>query len=607
MFVLHVKPIRGKPFSQPLNTELIIGRSRTCDVVINDEAISRRHVRIFPREDDWYLEDLGSRNGTLVDDCQVVEPVILLESSMINLSGNTLYLSRDSSYQDPESSPALFGGTLLRSATDLLSRNSFGKDSDDGTLKKVAGRLSLLNELHGALGKPLTTDALLELVLEKVFDQLRPEEGCIYLKEGERLIVAARRTLPGCKESSLYSQTLVEEVATRGQAALITDLATDERFNQSQSMVSAGIRSLVAAPLMDSEGIIGMLVLASRAAVRSFNEDDMALLVSLSSLSALRIRNLKLMEEAARHLRDLNEELERKVAERTAALAETNRELLAKNEEILRKQKQLLVQAKMASVGTMAAGVAHLIKNPLNFVKNLSEVSSDLIVELQEIFTDEVRARLESASLEEFDEIVEDLKANCRIVHNHGVRADQIVVSLMDYAREPGKVDRSDQDIAALVVEYTELAIHSRLGKKGEPDPYSVEVKHYHQPNTGSLNVYAGDLSRTIINLVNNCLDGIEARAENETRFIGKIQTFTERIHEHVVIRIRDNGEGIEPRNKDEVFTPFFTTRHDDSHLGLGLSMSFDAITERHNGSLKLSSEYGSYTEVEIRLPLKQH
>jgi serine phosphatase RsbU (regulator of sigma subunit) len=115
--------------------------------------------------------------------------------------------------------------------------------------------------------------------------------------------VAARRALPSAPEDALDSTSLVREVVERGLAALVLDARTDERFAEAHSMLDLGVRSLLAAPLLDAEESLGMIALDSRLGVRQFTEDDMELLVSIASAAALRIRNVALTEEAAERRR----------------------------------------------------------------------------------------------------------------------------------------------------------------------------------------------------------------------------------------------------------------------------------------------------------------
>jgi signal transduction histidine kinase len=388
-------------------------------------------------------------------------------------------------------------------------------------------------------------------------------------------------------------------VVENGLAALVADVSTDERFSQSQSMVSAGIRSLLAAPLLDAEGCLGMIAMASRLAVRQFTEEDMALLVSLASLAALRIRNLTLMEEAAESLRNHNVELERKVAERTAELAAKNQELERKNEAILRTQNQLIIQEKMAALGTMAAGVAHQIKNPLNFVKNLSEVSGEMFRELEQLVGDGPGST-DAEYAQNLSALLEDLRRNAEIINHHSRRADRIVVNLMEYTNEPGKSNRQCVEVNPFLEKYIGLACESYSASRADLD---LQIEWALGPQVGGFTVFPNELSRALVSIVENAIDAMwQARQRDPAR--AAALTITSRGEpDRVIIVIRDNGTGIPADQLDKVFTPFFSTKHEVTNIGLGLSLAYDTITQRLGGKLDIQSEDGQYTEVTVVVP----
>ena len=183
------------------------------------------------------------------------------------------------------------------------------RDLDTEALRRHADRLELLNEVHRALGRSMALPELLELILDRALTALAPGGGrhrpARRPREYRR---ATARRAPGSRAEALLSRTLHEEVIEKRQAALVCDIAADERFGHAASLLMSGIRSLIAAPLYDDQGPLGMIALDSRAHVRSFTEDDLELLTSLASVAALRIRNIALAEESAERRR-LEEEI----------------------------------------------------------------------------------------------------------------------------------------------------------------------------------------------------------------------------------------------------------------------------------------------------------
>jgi serine phosphatase RsbU (regulator of sigma subunit) len=316
MSVLHIIPAQGDPFKHPLEGDsIVIGRSSECDLVLEDRFLSRRHTRLFKSGSDWLVEDMGSRNGTILNGTLVDEPTKVKFGDRLQLSGSSVSIQRTSEPSRITESQVTDLGqhTILRSASELMSDSESTKtdEIDDAeALRRVANRLKLLNTVHHALGQSVDLDELLNRILTGAFEHLKPEEGVIFLKDSNgEFYLAASHNAPGTKSEYLYSRTLIHEVAEQAKAALVIDMETDEKFGGAQSIMASGIRCLVAAPFLDHEGSVGMIALSSRAFVRQFTEEDMALLVSIASVAALRIRNVALAKEAAERQR-LEEEVQ---------------------------------------------------------------------------------------------------------------------------------------------------------------------------------------------------------------------------------------------------------------------------------------------------------
>jgi serine phosphatase RsbU (regulator of sigma subunit) len=193
---------------------------------------------------------------------------------------------------------------MFRPAADLLSAAQPAAAARDKPLDRYSERLEIMNDVHRALSRSISLAELLELILDRVFGHLRPEEGAILLRRGggEFYRAATRSSGPHPGEFA-YSRTLLHEVTEKGMAALVLDARQDARFAEAESFISSGIRSLVAAPLLDGEGCLGMIALTSRIEMKPFSNEDLELLVSLAAVAALRIRNVALAEEAAERRR----------------------------------------------------------------------------------------------------------------------------------------------------------------------------------------------------------------------------------------------------------------------------------------------------------------
>jgi serine phosphatase RsbU (regulator of sigma subunit) len=326
---LRLEPRDGEAFRRELRTQsAILGRSSKADIVLPDRFLSRQHARVFLSDGIWLLEDLGSRNTTFLNDRPVAEPTPLRPGDVIRLAESRVIVEGPEG-EAPGPAEGLVGGdedrlpgsTILRPAAQLLSEQRAATAAGDAAA--LSGRLRVLNEVHRALAAPITLEGLVNLVLDRAFAHLQPEEGAIFLRgEDGALHRAGVRQAPSVKGEPLFSRRLVEEVVEKGVAALVTDASLDERFAAAESIVVSGVRSLVAAPLLDAEGCLGMIVLSSRRRPQPFVEADMELLAALASAAALRIRNLALAEETARR-RLLDKELDLAADIQTAMLSRT--------------------------------------------------------------------------------------------------------------------------------------------------------------------------------------------------------------------------------------------------------------------------------------------
>ena len=280
----------------------MVGRSSRADLVLSDRFLSRQHARFYRQGGGWMVEDLGSRNTTLLNGRPVTAPSPVGPGDLVKLSETVIAVEGEGGAAAPppgEERTSSSDTIVLRSASELLAAAE----------RESAGRLKLLNEVHRALAATQSLNELLEMLLDRAFQHLGPEEAAVYLKRphGGLERVASRR-LPGAKGEVFNSRSLEHEVVDKAQAALVLDALTDERFAAAESILSSGVRSLIAAPLLDASGSLGMLVLGSRIHLRRFSEQDMELLVAFASVAALRIRNLALAEEAAQR-RALEKEL----------------------------------------------------------------------------------------------------------------------------------------------------------------------------------------------------------------------------------------------------------------------------------------------------------
>ena len=294
---LRVVSADGRRFEHDVEgEEVVIGRSSRAGLALADRAMSREHARIRKDDQGWTVEDLGSHNGTRLNEAPVEGVRRLRDGDTVSLGGSVLTLE----IQGEEGSPS-GDSVIYRSAKDLLHSASGSTDVSGvgAASRKAEGRLHMLNQVNQALASSISLEELLELILDRAFVHLKPQEGAIYLRDAAgNDICAARRSTPGRESRPMHSKSLLHEVIDKGMVAHVVDSSVDERFSESKSLMMSGLRSFIAAPLLDEQGALGMVVVGAALGVRSFRDEDLELLVSLASVAALRIRNVRLVAEA---------------------------------------------------------------------------------------------------------------------------------------------------------------------------------------------------------------------------------------------------------------------------------------------------------------------
>ena len=258
-------------------------------------------------------------------------------------------------------------------------------------------------------------------------------------------------------------------------------------------------------------------------------------------------------------------------------------------------QSQLVQSEKMVALAALTAGVAHEIQNPLNFVNNFSEVSLELVAELEDERQEPVRdPDLEAA-------LLSDLKQNLLKIHQHGTRAGEIVKGMLEHAHaDTGQ--RQAVDLNALVEEYLRLAYHSLQAKHRD---LTVARAFDLDPHLGPLQLVPQEMGRVLLNLFTNAFYAVQHKAAAlGPAYAPEVRVCTRRSGAgDVEVSVRDNGTGIPPEVVEKIFDPFFTTKPAGEGTGLGLWLSYDIIVKGYGGQLAVQTKEGEYTEFMMTLP----
>ena len=301
----------------------------------------------------------------------------------------------------------------------------------------------------------------------------------------------------------------------------------------------------------------------------------------------------KHMEEF-KAINERNTQLDYLVAERTSELTKQKDELQKTLELLQNTQQQLIQSEKLASLGELTAGIAHEIQNPLNFVNNFSEVSMEMIDEMEE--------ELNGGDKDEAVAIAKDIKQNLEKIRHHGQRADSIVKGMLQHSRAGNNV-KEPVDINKLADEYLRLAYH---GLRAKDKSFNTELVTKFDPSLPKVAVVPQDVGRVLLNLFNNAFYAVQQKHKTAAPGYKPVVTLiTSRNKEGIEIIVKDNGSGIPENIKDKILQPFFTTKPTGEGTGLGLSLSYDIIVKGHGGSIDVDSKEDEFTAFIIKLPVE--
>ena len=320
---------------------------------------------------------------------------------------------------------------------------------------------------------------------------------------------------------------------------------------------------------------------------REFALDAELLQIKLGEVERLSARTLTQEQEKQALLAQQNETLEQQVEQRTGELRRSLTELRAT-------QAQLIQKEKMASLGELTAGIAHEIQNPLNFVNNFAEVSTELMGELREAQT--------AGDAAEAATLAEDVDQNLLKISHHGQRAASIVRAMLEHSRQSAG-ERAPTDLNALAEEYLRLAYQ---GLRAKDKTFNAALHTDFAPGLPLVEAVGPEVGRVLLNLFSNAFYAVRQRQQTSTApgYVPQVSVSSRQLAGgQVEIRVKDNGTGMSAATQTKIFQPFFTTKPTGEGTGLGLSLSYDIITKGHGGTLAVESQPGQGTTFTITLP----
>ena len=295
-------PAAGKTFR--LTKVITLGRSRNLDISFDDLSVSREHARILVNSDgDYVLEDLQSGNGTLLNGKRITSAK-LSEGDAITVGKNVMVfrgLARPAAV-------AAADDVILEVSEGAIARPQVAEADLAGHEPRTAGRtvefgaadrrLRLVCETFQSVGTGLNEDRLLARILNALFDAFPDtSRGFIILRDAQTGTLRARAAKilqDDAGKKVTISRTVLEHVVRKREPVLSDDAMRDARFDDSPSIFSVGVRSVMCAPLLYRDKVFGFILLDTQEVSEHYNEEGLAVLSAVTQLASLVIANARL-------------------------------------------------------------------------------------------------------------------------------------------------------------------------------------------------------------------------------------------------------------------------------------------------------------------------
>ncbi|HEX8154184.1 MAG TPA: SpoIIE family protein phosphatase, partial [Thermoanaerobaculia bacterium] len=287
-----------------------IGRASDCAIPIKDRYLSRRHAEIIAGENSWILKDLGSANGTYLNGTRVERELPLKTGDRIRLGDTEIVFETNEAQTDRQ----LAVSNQHISATIAIPIHEIDRDhvrTERAETGDVVARLQTLNLLARELIEDRPMDELFGFIVERVMKHLHPSRAAIALlgSDGRSFTkVEVRRQDQNDASELLISHTVLAEVVEEKKALAFVDINADEKLSRAQSIIMQGIHSILCAPLLIGQSVVGVLYVDFLFTQRAISEDDVRLVAQIARFAAMKLEQTKLREDAIEK-RVMDEEL----------------------------------------------------------------------------------------------------------------------------------------------------------------------------------------------------------------------------------------------------------------------------------------------------------
>jgi PAS domain S-box-containing protein len=518
----------------------------------------------------------------------------------------TIFLVKDENNNKPIAFAIVTRDITKRKNTELALRISEAK------FRELASREKLLNRLSSQIRESLDLDAVLEKIIQELRDLLQVDRCSFSWLQLEN----NSRSWETVKEAKTpYVPSLVGDTSQRSQPEdnhnvaqleYVSDLLlkheilkVDDVKDFSEPIYrnfleDLGIKSEIMLPIKTRSERIGVIVCSHWSHTRIWSDSEVNLLEAVGDQLAITINQSELYYQS----------------QETAIAAQKQAQQLQKTlHELQQTQIKLIQSEKMSSLGQLVAGLAHEINNPVSFIYGNLEhtnVYIEDILELlhlyQKIYPEPHPEIITFIDKIDLDYIVSDFPNLISSMKMGSERIQEIVRSLRTFSR----LDEAEMKKVNLHegIESTLMILQHRLKSKQDYPNIQIIKNYGILPN---IVCYPGQLNQVFINLLTNAIDALE-EAIYQDKILTPTITITTKLldNSQIAIHIADNAMGMTPEVQQRLFDPFFTTKPVGVGTGLGLSVSYQIIVDKHHGQISCLSEKEKGSEFIIEIPIVQ-
>ncbi len=465
------------------------------------------------------------------------------------------------------------------------------------------------------LSEKITSVLELELVVNIVIEEARKiiktSNGSIMLlnQSSGVLEVVSGFGAEACSVPVMPGRDISGDVFSTGIAEIVNDVLSDNRFIPTKHPIS----SLICAPLKTRDKVIGIIIFSNQEPV-TYTAADLKLFSALAGQAAKAIENSLLYAEKEEYAQTLEQKI-KDIKRSEFDVRQKSQELEKALQNLRQAQLQIVQSEKMSALGNLVAGVAHEINNPIGFIDgNLgqSTIAIQDVLECLQLYQKhfpqpgaEITAKIEEVDLdylfEDIPKMLESMQIGCD-------RIKAISTSLRVFSRADKEI-KAPGDIHA-GIDSTLMILQHRL-KASNHRPAIQVIRNY--GDITPVTCFLGQINQVFMNILANAIDSFDINSQSLT--FAELEANPQQIiittelilaQELVVIKIKDNGEGMSESVRIRVFDHLFTTKDVGVGTGLGLAIARQIIVDKHQGTLEVNSSPGQGAEFVITLPLDE-